>query len=152
MSTLREQLQADLNVALKARNELATTTLRSVLGAIQTAEKSGKTAKVFSDAEVLDQVKRAVKTRRESVTIYTDAGATDRAEREAAEADLLDTYLPAQLTEVEVDALVSEVIAGFESAPTQRDFGVIMKAVLAKADGATDGKVVSALVKARLQG
>lgn len=149
MSELRERLQADLAVNLKARNELPTTVIRSVLGAIQTQEKAGKTAVTFSDAEVQAAVTRAVKTRRESAGIYKEAGQVDRAEREAAEADFLAVYLPAQLSEADVTALVETAIVE-TGAESPKDFGKVMKAVVAAAAGATDGKTISRLVKARL--
>lgn len=149
MSTLRERLQADLAVNLKARNELPTTVIRSVLGAIQTQEKAGKTAVTFSESDVQAAVTRAVKTRRESAGIYKDAGQVDRAERESAEADFLATYLPAQLSEAEVIVLVENAIAE-TGATSAKDFGKVMKAVVQAASGATDGKTISALVKARL--
>lgn len=147
--SIRTRLQEDLHTNMKARNELETTVLRSVLGAVSTAEKSGKQAVTFTDEQVEAEVKRAVKTRKESAGIYRDAGAADRAEREQAEADFLSTYLPDELTVEQVEVLVDEVLAGFE-APTQRDFGAIMKAVITASKGATDGKTVSAIVKSRL--
>lgn len=149
MSELRERLQADLAVNLKARNELPTTVIRSVLGAIQTQEKAGKTAVTFNDADVQAAVTRAVKTRRESAGIYKDAGQVERAERETAEADFLAAYLPAQLTEAEVAVLVENAVTE-TGAESGKDFGKVMKAVVAAASGAADGKTISRLVKARL--
>lgn len=150
MTTLKDRLRADLTVNLKAHNELETTTLRGVLGAVQTQEKAGKTAVEFDDAGVLKVIAKETKQRRESAVEYAGVGAEDRATRETAEADFLAQYLPTQLTAVEVEAIVDEVIAAQENAPTMRDFGKLMKTVLASAQGRTDGNIVSEIVKRKL--
>ena len=149
MTTIKDTLRADLATNLKARNELETSVLRAVLGEVQSQEKAGKTAVEFDDAKVLEVLGKLVKQRRESATIYTDAGATDRATRETAEADFLAKYLPVQLTDEEVEAYVDAAIATFD-APAMKDFGAIMKVVVAATKGRADGKVVSALVKAKI--
>jgi uncharacterized protein len=149
MATLKQTLQADLTTNLKARNELEITTLRSVIGAIQTQEKSGKTAVEFDDAQVLAFIAKEVKKRRDTAAIWTEAAQTERATRETAEADLLATYLPTQLTTEEVEAVITRVLAGFE-APTMRDFGQIMKTVTAETQGTADGKFVSEFVRKAL--
>lgn len=149
MTTLKDTLKADLTVNLKARNELETTTLRSVLGAIQTQEKAGKTAVEFDDAQVEAVLAKELKKRRETAAEYTRVNVLDRAARETAEADFIATYLPEGLSEDEVRAIVTETVAGFE-APTMRDFGAIMKQVVAQVKGRADGKLVSELVKAQL--
>lgn len=149
MTTLKETIKADLTVGLKARNELVTTTLRNLTGTVQTQEKAGKEAKEFSDEQILTVINQEVKKRRDTAEIYAKAGATERAERELAEVDVLAKYLPTQLSEAEVEALVDAEIAKLE-APTAKSFGLVMKSVLAEAKGQTDGKTVSALVKRKL--
>lgn len=149
MTTLKDTLKADLTVNLKARNELETTTLRSVLGAIQTQEKAGKTAVEFDDAQVEAVLAKELKKRRETAAEYARVNVPDRAAREQAEADFIASYLPEGLSEDEVKAIVAEVVAGFD-APSMRDFGAIMKQVVAQVKGRADGKLVSELVKAQL--
>lgn len=149
MTTLKDQLKTDLTTNLKAHNELETMVLRAVIGEIQTQEKGGKTAVEFDDAKVLDLLARETKKRRDTATVWTDAGVLDRATRETAEADFLAQYLPTPLTQAEVEKAVADAVAAFE-APTMRDFGAVMKAVVAATKGRADGKTVSTLVKAAL--
>jgi uncharacterized protein YqeY len=149
MTTLKETLKADLTTNLKARNELAVTTLRSVIGAIQTQEKAGKTATEFDESKVKAVLAKELKNRRDSAVIYADAGATDRADRETAEADFLAVYLPTNLTDAEVEALVIEAI-DLVGATSAADFGKVMKVVVTKADGRADGKTISTLVRTKL--
>lgn len=147
--SIKEQLTADIQTAMKNRDEIRLTTLRGVLGEIQNQEKLGKSAREFNDQEVLSVLTKQAKQRRESALIYKDAGQHDRFQRESAEAEIIESYLPTQLTEDEVAALVDAEVQN-QGATTMRDMGKVVKAVLAKAEGRTDGKTVSTLVKARL--
>lgn len=147
--SLKETLSADMREAMKQSNRLTLTVLRSVIGEIQTQEKAGKTSVEFDDAQVLAVLTKEAKKRRESAEIYTKADAKDRAATETAEAVIIEGYLPTQLTEDEVAALVDAAIAA-EGATTLKDMGKVVKAVLAEAEGRTTGKVVSTLVRARL--
>lgn len=150
MTTLKEQLQTDLMVNLKARNELQTTVLRSVIGAIQTAEKSGKAAVVFDDAQVEALLTKEFKKRKDTSAEWTKVGVVDRAERENAEAEVLAKYIPAPLTSAELEVIVNTALAGVE-APSMKDFGKIMKEVTAATGSRADGKVISELVRAKIQ-
>lgn len=147
--TLKSQIQTDITAHMKAGRTFERDTLRLVLGAIQSAEKSGKTPKDFNDAEVEAFIGKQIKTRRDSASIYAEAGAADRADKETAEADLLSTYLPEPLTENDVHAIVAKVMAGFEN-PTRKDMGSIMKAVNAEVKGRFDGKAISQMVASNL--
>lgn len=147
--SIKEQLTADIQTAMKNRDEIRLTTLRGVLGEIQNQEKLGKSAREFNDQEVLSVLTKQAKQRRESALIYKDAGQYDRFQRESAEAEIIESYLPTQLTEDEVAALVDAEVQN-QGVTTMRDMGKVVKAVLAKAEGRTDGKTVSTLVKARL--
>jgi uncharacterized protein YqeY len=148
--SLKDTLRTDATAALKARDELTTSTLRSVIGAVQSAEKGGKVAVEFTDEQVLQLIRKQVKQREESAPDYIKAGRPEGAERELAEASILKRYLPVELDDAELNALVATVVAGFE-APTQRDFGAIMKAVKTAADGKADGGRISRVVKVALQ-
>lgn len=147
--SLKEKIQSDIIAHMKAHNTFERDTLRLVLGDIQSAEKSGKTPEDFNDVKVEAFLGKAVKTRRDSATIYSEAGETERATRENAEADLIATYLPTPLAEADVRAIVDAVMAGFEN-PTRKDMGSIMKAVNAEVKGRFDGKAISQMVASHL--
>jgi uncharacterized protein len=105
--------------------------------------------KELTEDDVLKVLSREVKKRRDSAQIYTDAGAEERAATETAEADLFETYLPARLSDDELAALVSAVIAD-TGATSVRDMGAVMKEATARAGAAADGKKLSTLVRAAL--
>src|ERR687890_1159426 len=108
MGALKDRLQSDLTAAMRARDELTTATLRMVLTAIGNEEVAGKAARELSDDEVLKVITREAKKRREAADAFTSGGRPDRAERELAEGTVLETYLPAQLSDDELTALVQE--------------------------------------------
>jgi uncharacterized protein YqeY len=148
---LLDTLQEDLTAAMRARDEVRTSTLRLTIAACKEAAVAGTEAKVLSDDEVLTLITREVKRRDEAAEAYRGAGADDRAERELAERDVLAAYLPAALSEDEVRAVVDRVVTagGYTE---QKQMGQAMKAVQAELGGRADGKLVAGLVKARLSG
>ena len=149
MAELKAQLQSDLNVAMKARDELTTATLRMALAAITTEEVAGKSARELSDDEVLKVLVREGKKRREAAEAFAAAGRSELADRERAEGGVLERYLPAQLGDDELDRLISAAIA--ESGATgPRDMGAVMKIVAPQVAGRADGKRVSDEVRRRL--
>jgi uncharacterized protein YqeY len=149
MPELKARLKADLNTAMKARDELTTATLRMALTAVTTEEVAGKAARELSDDEVLRVLTREAKKRREAAEAFSGAGRTELAERERAENEVLDRYLPAQLGEDELSELIAGAIA--ESGATgPRDMGAVMKIVQPKVAGRADGKRVSDEVRRRL--
>lgn len=147
--SLKTRIQSDINEHMKARRTFETQTLRLVMGDIQTAEKSGKTPKEFSDIELNAFLAKQVKTRRDTAGIYAAAGETNRAEKETAEADLIATYLPEGLDEAAVTAIIERVIASLGN-PTLKERGQVMKAVNAEVKGRFDGKTLSEMVFAKL--
>lgn len=151
--SILERLTSDLTTSMKARDTFTTGTLRQIIGAVRTAEKSGTVARELTDDEVQKVLTSEVKKRRESAQIYADAGADDRAANETAEADLIETYLPASLSPEQIDTLVAEAIAS-TGATTPKDMGTVMKAVNAAAAGLgrVDGKVLSQVVRQALAG
>jgi len=148
MSTL-DQLTSDLTTAMKARDTERTGVLRQIIGAVRFEAKAGAVEKELSDDEVLKILAREVKKRRDSAQIYTDAGAPERAATETSEADLIETYLPAQLSDDELAALVQAVIADV-GATSVRDLGAVMKEATARAGASADGKKLSTLVRGAL--
>ena len=149
---LKTQLQADLTVAIKSRNELASSTLRMVLTAVTNEEVSGKEVRVLTDEDILTVLTREAKKRRESVTAYTDAGRPELADRENAELEVINAYLPAQLSDAEVTEIVSAAVATVaeSGASGGAAIGAVMKIVQPQIKGRADGGVVAAMVKSAL--
>jgi len=152
MSTL-ERLTSDLTTSMKARDAFRTGTLRQAIGAVRAAEKAGPMAVELTEEQVQEVLVREVKKRRESAEIYTGAGAAERAETETAEADLIEAYLPAAVSEEQLDAVVADAIAS-TGASSMKDMGAVMKAATAAAAplGRVDGKALSQRVRAALAG
>lgn len=154
MADLKAQLRADMTAAMKARESVKLGTLRMALAAINNEEVAGKSARELSDDEVLKVLAREVRKRKEAAEAFEGAGRAEQAASELAEADVLNAYLPAQLSDDEltaaVDAAVAEVASQLGEQPGVRAMGQVMKAANAKVAGRAGGGRVAALVKARL--
>jgi uncharacterized protein YqeY len=137
-----EQIRADVTAAMKAGDRDRVTALRLVLSELQKAAKEG------GDDE-LAVLRRERKRRRESEQAFRDAGREDLAVGEAFEAEAIEAYLPAELSDAELDTLVAAAIAD-TGASSQRDMGRVIKQVMAAAGGRADGKRVSTKVKEAL--
>ena len=149
--SLKEKLQNDLTDAMRARDEVRSSTIRMVLTALKNEEVSGKEARDLSDAEVITVLSREAKKRREAAEAFDQAGAKDRADAERAEGVVIADYLPKQLSEAEIKELIAGAIAETgASSPAQ--MGLVMKSLQPKIAGKADGGTVSALVKAALAG
>jgi uncharacterized protein YqeY len=151
MGALKEQLQSDLTAAMKAQDELVRATLRMVLTALGNEEVAGASARELTDDEELKVVAREAKKRREAAEAFRSGGATDRAERELAEERVIASYLPAQLSDEELAALVAEAVAETGASGPQA-MGQVMKVVNPKVAGRAEGGRVAAAVKAALAG
>ena len=149
--SLKEKLQNDLTAAMRARDELRSSTIRMILTAIKNEEVSGKEARVLADGEVITVLSREAKKRREAAEAFDQAGAKDRAETERAEGAVIAEYLPQQLTEAELKDLIKNAIAE-TGASGPAGMGLVMKALQPKIAGRADGGTVSGLVKAALSG
>lgn len=147
--SLKDQLQHDLNVAMKARDELTVATLRLTLTAVATEEVAGKTARELTDDEVRRVVSREAKKRREAAEAFDAAGRTKSAARERAEGEVLDRYLPAPLAADELTALIAAAVSA-AGATSVRDMGVVMKIVQPQIAGRADGKRISDEVRRQL--
>ncbi|MFI6759322.1 GatB/YqeY domain-containing protein [Micromonospora sp. NPDC050417] len=149
MSTLKDLLTADMRNALKARDELTTSTLRMALAAIGNAEVAGKAKRELSDDEVLSVLTKEAKKRREAATAFADAGRVEQAEKERAEGEVLDRYLPKQLSDEDLAELVRGALAtgGFEG---KAQLGPAMKASQAAVAGRAEGGRVAAEVRRQL--
>ena len=145
--TLKARLSAEMREAMKAQEKTRLGALRLLLAAVQNREVELRHE--LSDEEFVEVVARQVKQRRESEEAYTHAGREELAAHEREERGILEAYLPAQLGEAEVDALVDEAIAA-TGASQPGDMGKVMGFVMQKAKGQVDGRVVQAKVRERL--
>ena len=151
MSHLKDRLRSDLTVAMKARDELRSATLRMVLTAVTNAEVAGKQARELSDDDVIGVLTSEGKKRREAAEAFAAAGRTDSAERERAEAAVIADYLPAQLGPEEIAALVSEAVASTGAAGEgMRAMGKVMGVLQPQVRGRADGGAVAAEVRRQL--
>ncbi|HTE72651.1 MAG TPA: GatB/YqeY domain-containing protein [Actinomycetes bacterium] len=149
MSPLKDQLQADLTAAMKARDELRSATLRMVLTAVRTEEVAGKSARQLDDAEVVTVLGREAKKRREAAEAFDQGGRPESAERERAEGEVIATYLPAQLGDDELRDLVAAAI-GETGVSGPQAMGQVMKGVTPKTAGRAEGGRVAAEVRRQL--
>jgi uncharacterized protein len=146
---LKDRLRTDLTTAMKGRDELTTATLRMVLAAVSAEEVSGKEARELSEDEVQAVLRREAKKRREAAEAYAGAGRAEQAERERAEEGVIATYLPAQLEDADLAALVADVVTA-TGAQGMRDMGKVMGAVQSKVAGRAEGGRVAAEVRRQL--
>ncbi|MET7764246.1 GatB/YqeY domain-containing protein [Streptomyces sp. NPDC005336] len=153
-TTLKSKLHDDLTAAIKARDELRSSTLRLTLTAIQREEVAGESARELSDAEVEKIIAREAKKRREAADAFAKGGRAEQAERERAEGEVLAGYLPKPLTDDELNALVAEAVreAAAGGAEGPRAMGAVMKIVNPKIAGRAEGGRVAAAVKRQLAG
>ena len=149
MGELKDTLQQDLTTSMKARDELRTATLRMVLTAIGNEEVAGKAARSLSADEERTVLAREAKKRREAAEAFRSGGAQDRAQRELDEEQVLATYLPAQLSDDELTALVAEALAE-SGATAPQAMGAVMKLVGPRVAGRAEGGRVAAAVRAAL--
>ena len=149
VAALKERLRQDLNAAMKARDNVTTATIRMTLTAITQEEVAGAAARELSDDEVVRVITREGRKRREAAEAYDSAGRTDLAERERAEGQVLQRYLPAQLGDAELAELVRAGIAE-AGATSARDMGAVMRIVQPRVAGRADGKRVSDEVRRQL--
>lgn len=151
--SLHDRIEDDLRAAMKARDRERTSALRMVVAALKNravAEGLGPQGRL-DDAVVQQVLTTEVKRRKEAASSFEAGGRTDSAASELAEAELYTAYLPAQLDDAELSAIVDEVIEEL-GADGPQAMGQVMKATMAKVAGRADGARVSALVKARLTG
>ncbi|WP_169980813.1 GatB/YqeY domain-containing protein [Microbispora sp. H10836] len=149
MSALKDKLKADLAVSMKARDEVRVRTIRMALAAVNVEEVAGKEARELSDDEVIKVLTREAKKRREASEAFAGAGRTEQAQAELDEQAVLDEYLPAQLSDDELNALVDEAVAE-SGAQGPKAMGQVMKILNPKVAGRAEGGRVAQAVRARL--
>jgi uncharacterized protein len=151
VNELKERLRTDLNAAMRARDQVRLRTLRMALTSITNEEVAGDKARELSDEEIVKVLTREAKKRREAADAFESAGRADQAAAERAEGDVLADYLPAQLTDDELVAVVSAAIAE-TGAAGMPGMGKVMKAVTPRVAGRADGARVAAEVRRQLTG
>jgi uncharacterized protein YqeY len=149
MAELKDRLRADLTASMKERNGVRTRTLRMVLTEISKEEVSGASSRELKNAEVERLLAREAKRRREAAEAFSDAGRANQAAAELAEGEILAQYLPAQMDNAELAALVAAAIAE-TGAASQGAMGQVMKAVTPKVAGRAEGSRVAAEVRRQL--
>jgi uncharacterized protein len=151
MAALKDRLRGDLTKAMKARDEVRTRTLRMALTSITREEVAGASARELSDDEVVKVLTREAKRRREAAEAFAAAGRDEQAAAERAEGAILDGYLPAQLSDEEIAAMVAAVIDE-TGASGMAAMGQVMKVLTPRVAGRADGARVAAEVRRRLSG
>ncbi|SFO11626.1 hypothetical protein SAMN05660359_01503 [Geodermatophilus obscurus] len=149
MSELKDRLRADLTTAMKSRDELRTATLRMVLAAVSAEEVAGKEARELSDDDVLGVLRREAKRRREAAEAFDTAGRAEQAGRERAEGEVVAGYLPAQLDDADLAAIVADVVTR-TGATGMKEMGRVMGAANAVVAGRAEGGRVAAEVRRQL--
>jgi uncharacterized protein len=147
--TLKERITEDMKAAMRASEKERLSTIRMLQAAIKQREVDERIT--LDDAQVIAVLEKMVKQRRESIVAFEAGGRTDLADKEKTEIALLTAYLPAQLSEAEVDALIKDAIVS-TGATSMKDMGKVMGAVKARAAGKTDMGAVSARIKSALAG
>ena len=147
--TLLERIESAMRDAMRARDELRTLTLRSVMALAH--NRKIELGRDLTDDEMLEVLGKGVKTRRESIEIYRNAGREDRAAPEEAEVAILTEFLPEQLSADEVEALARAAVAE-TGASGPADMGRVMGAVTTRTKGRADGRMVSEIVRRLLAG
>jgi uncharacterized protein YqeY len=147
--SLNDKLQEDMKLALKSKDELRLSTIRMVKSSVSYARINKGSE--LTDDEVLVVIAKEAKQRRESIEAAKSGGREDIAERESAELDVLNAYLPAQLSEAEVEVVVREIAAGVGVVDI-KDRGKLMAPVMQKLKGKADGRLVNLVVERVLRG
>jgi len=145
--SLQEQISAALKDAMRARDEVKMATLRLVLTAIKNREKEARS--LLENQEVISVITTQIKQRRESIEQYRQAGREDLAQREESELQILQGYMPEQVSEEEISNTLDEIIAEV-GAVSMKDMGKVMKAAMAKLAGKAEGGAINAMVKEKL--
>ncbi len=152
MTNLKEQLHTDLTASIKAKDSLTSGTLRMVLAAITNEEVSGKEARVLNDQDMITVLNREAKKRKEAATAYDDAKRPELADKERAELEIIQAYLPAALSDEDLAKIIAgavvEVAASGATGPSA--MGAVMKIVSPQVSGRADGGAVAAAVKSAL--
>jgi uncharacterized protein YqeY len=144
---LKDRITEDMKTAMRAGDKERLATVRLALAAIKQREVDERIS--LDDTQVLAVLEKMIKQRREAITQFASGNRADLVAKETAEIGVLQQYLPAQMSEAEVDALIQEAIQA-TGAASMKDMGKVMAAVKAKAQGRTDMGALSARIKQKL--
>lgn len=142
--SLKNQIIEDIKVFMKEKDTISLNAVRMLKSDIKNAEIAS--LKELDDAEVIKLVQSSIKKRKESAEVYSKAGRQELADKELAEIKTLEKYLPQQLSEEEIASVIKSTIQELDG-DKQKNFGIVMKAVMAKISGQADGKTVSEIIK-----
>ena len=150
--SVKELLQQDLKTAMLARDSFKTDVIKGLKSAILYAEvAAGKREEGLSDEEILGVFKKESKKRAESAELYEKGGNTASAQKETAEKAIIDAYLPAQLSQDDLNKLIDEAVAAMSLQElTKQDMGKVIGAVRAKGGAEVDGAMLAKLVQSRI--
>src|SRR5688500_3452703 len=150
--TLKDKIREDLTAAMRAKDDVAKATLRSVLTSITKAEVSGKEQKTLTDDQVIGVIRSELGKRKEAAEIYDKAGRDELAARERSEAQILTPYLPAEIDDDALAAIVAEEVATVRSNGIEgpRAMGAVIKAVRERVGATAEGGRIARVVKAAL--
>lgn len=146
--TLAEQIQEDMKTAMKEKNQARLAAVRAIKSEILLAQTSGKTDSV-TDADILKIIQKMIKQRTDSISIYKEQGREDLVQEETAQLDFIKVYLPKQMSEAEVEAVVAKLVAE-SGASSIKDMGKVMKLANAELAGKAESKLIADKVKAAL--
>lgn len=142
--TLKEQILEDIKHYMKEKDAVALNAVRMLKSEVKNAEIAA--IKELDDEGVIKVVQSSIKKRKDSAEIYAKNGRQELADKELAEIKVLEKYLPAQLDDEAIKKVIQEVIAGLDDS-MKKNFGAVMKAVMAKVGASAEGKKVSELIK-----
>ncbi|MBP9771041.1 GatB/YqeY domain-containing protein [Candidatus Gracilibacteria bacterium] len=146
--SLKDQIQKDLIENMKAKNEAAVGAIRMLKTAIMKFETAGE-AKTANDEEIIQLVNKEIKQRKDSIEQFEKGNRPELAAKEKAEMAFLEKYMPAQMSEDEIKAVIKEGMAA-TGASTKADLGKLMGAIMPKVKGKADGGLVNRLVQSML--
>ena len=149
--SLKEQIGEDIKTAMKAKDKIRLQTVRSIKKVILEKEvelrPQGKDS--LTPEQEIELLSQQAKQRRDSIEQFRDAGRDDLADKESQELEIIESYLPAQASDREIEAIVDELIAA-SGASTMKDLGKVMGPAMKQLKGKADGKKIQALVKSKL--
>lgn len=146
--SLKERLDGDLKDAMRNKDSIRRTVLRTIISEIRNAEIAKQEA--LDDEGILVVMTKQAQQRRDSIEAFKTASRSDLVESESAELKIISGYLPEQLSEDEIEVVITEVISQVE-AKGSSDMGKVMKEIMQRVRGRADGKMVSAIVTSRLK-
>ncbi len=146
--SLKDKINDDLKAAMIAKDTVRTETLRSIRAEILKADKSGSDREMNEEEEI-EMLSKQAKMRRESIEQFESAGRTDLVDKEKAQLEIIEAYLPEQMSQEDAEKVIDKIISD-TGATDQKDFGKVMGAAMKELKGKVDGKVIQDIVKSRL--